>query len=154
MRHFYEFLQNNSVNGFLRSLDIAPWSAKWLQKLAPEQDRAGKFFAKAASDILQLRMKDPKLERQDFLGLLVKAIREVTSRSNISIFENYYHKLVLQLRNNPEMLRLNVTPKLLENQIQLFLLAGFDTIRTTMSTTSYLLALHPEKQKRVIQEVG
>lgn len=52
---------------------------------------------------------------------------------------------------------LQMPKKLLEDEIinnsVLFLLAGFETTSTTLALASFLLAVHPEKQQKLLQEI-
>ena len=60
---------------------------------------------------------------------------------------------LLQSEKNEEYKRLGITPKLLEGQLMLLLIAGFDTVKTAMGFTSYYLALHPDIQSQVREEI-
>ncbi|CAG0904965.1 unnamed protein product [Darwinula stevensoni] len=92
------------------------------------------FFVKAIPDIVKARKDslDSGL-RKDFVDIILQAIK--------------------QLEENKEYKRMGITQKLLEEQLMLFFIAGFDTVKTAMSFTSYYLALHPDIQSQVREEI-
>ena len=77
-RFFYSVACNLLYSRLVFVPDVLPGLSKYAN-LFPNE--AGRFFAKAAHDICIARSKDP-VTRQDFLGLLVKAIKEVTNQKS------------------------------------------------------------------------
>ncbi|CAG0906829.1 unnamed protein product [Darwinula stevensoni] len=95
---------------------------------------ASDFFVKIVREIVEARKQNPDTgTRNDFLDIILQALKE--------------------LEENEGYQRMGITQKVLEAQLMVFFLAGFDTGRTTMSFTSYYFALHPEIQSKVREEI-
>ncbi|CAG0899655.1 unnamed protein product [Darwinula stevensoni] len=92
------------------------------------------FFVKTIQDIVKARKDGPDSGlRKDYVDIILQAIK--------------------QSEENKEYKRMGITQKLLEEQLMLFFIAGYDTMKTSMSFTSYYLALHPDIQSQVREEI-
>ena len=87
------------------------------------------YFVALARKMLQQKAQEDSSKKRDLLQLMLEA-HEVTV--------NGVSKL-----NNEEILAQSIT----------FLVAGFETTGTTLSSTAYFLATHPEVQDKLIDEI-
>ena len=87
---------------------------------------AGAFFANLTANVVARRQEDPSLQRPDFIQFLMAAKNEDGS---------------------PLMVK-----EISDNGIAFFV-AGFDTTAHTLTYTTYELAMNPDKQSKLHQEV-
>lgn len=87
------------------------------------------YFVALARKMLQQKAQEDSSNKRDLLQLMLEA-HEVTV--------NGISKL-----NNEEILAQSIT----------FLVAGFETTGTTLSSTAYFLATHPDVQDKLIEEI-
>nr|CAD7255715.1 unnamed protein product [Timema shepardi] len=85
-----------------------------------------------------------------FLGV-VKETVEHREKNNIQ--RNDFLQLLIQLKNKGYLLVSEMTDDLLAAQCFVFFLAGFETSSSTISSCLYELALNPEIQERLREEV-
>ncbi|KAG8176933.1 hypothetical protein JTE90_018716 [Oedothorax gibbosus] len=113
------------------------------------------FFKNATLQIIEERKRTGQT-RNDFLQLLMDTAKETDDgddKDDGDIASNYgVHEDI-----HPQILR-NVTAKDLSKdelvaQCIIFFIGGHETAAVTLSFASYLLALHPDSQDRVRQEV-
>ncbi|KFO78913.1 Cytochrome P450 3A13, partial [Cuculus canorus] len=94
------------------------------------------FFMRSITKIKQDREKDPHKGRVDFLQLMIEAQNSPTEGSKEA---NHPYKSLTDL----EIL----------SQAFIFIFAGYETISTTLSYTAYELALHPDVQQKLLNEI-
>ncbi|CAG0895841.1 unnamed protein product [Cyprideis torosa] len=94
---------------------------------------SGMFFRRLGSGLVEDASKQGS-DKQDFLGLLVRAVRQVEE-------------------NREQFKQLGIDRSLVEDQVQLIIGAVYDNIRTSLTLLTHALALHPDKQRKLIQEV-
>ena len=71
-----------------------------------------------------------------------------TQNDMVYVFSELYEKT-----KTPEFQQLGVTEKTAVAQSLIFLFAGFDTIATTMTMLCYQLAMNPDKQEKLAEEI-
>ena len=112
---------------YIRAFSLLPFST-YLSRyvnILPGMD----YFVALARDMLQQKAQQGSSNRRDLLQLMLEA-HEVTV--------NGVSKL-----NDEEIMAQSIT----------FLLAGFETTGTTLSSTVYFLATHPDVQDKLIEEI-
>ncbi|XP_054723292.1 uncharacterized protein LOC129233267 [Uloborus diversus] len=117
-----------------------------------------KFFHNVTLEIMEERKRTGKT-RNDFLQLLMDTAKEVEEDTSEpadkgnDILSNYTSDdksdQMFKSTNSKKSLSLNE----LVAQCCIFFLAGYDTTASTLSFTSYMLALHEDIQKRLIDEI-
>lgn len=127
------------------------------------------FFISSIQKIIRQREEQPPGQRRrDFLQLMLDAR---SSKGSVSLehFDTAEHPAELDLRNQPasdqdERLppqdpssrrpqRKTISEDEIVGQAFVFLLAGYETSSNTLAFTCYLLAIHPECQRKVQEEV-
>ncbi|NWR75627.1 CP3A9 protein, partial [Centropus unirufus] len=94
------------------------------------------FFMRSITKIKQDREKDPLKGRVDFLQLMIEAQKSTSEGSNEA---NHSSKSLTDI----EIL----------SQAFIFIFAGYETTSTTLCYLAYQLALHPDVQQKMQQEV-
>lgn len=148
----------SNLNGFLISLKffvaaISPSLARFL-KIRFISERATNFFRKIIKETVRVR-EENGIVRPDMIHLLMEARKgrlkcdeddlkdhhtSSEDKSSLGKTDRKHHKTV-------------ITDDVMTAQAVVFFLAGFDTVSTAMSYTAYELALNPEIQKRLQNEV-
>ncbi|PAV61608.1 hypothetical protein WR25_03127 isoform D [Diploscapter pachys] len=155
-------LVNFVSNLFMRSMRWPPFLfghlipparpfIKWtFLKIARLFGLSGSKIYEIATDAVHLRLKqreeDSKRgiepgEPADFIDLFIDAVSDEKIEDGSDFSKSELH--ITKRLTTPEIIA----------QCFVFLLAGFDTTANSLAYASYLLAKHPEKQKRLIQEV-
>ncbi|CAG2120504.1 unnamed protein product, partial [Medioppia subpectinata] len=114
------------------------------------------FFKKAITEIVNQRKKDKSGRHHDFLQLMINAQKNVNDLEDIDdqLMDAEAHH---GMDDNSKLLtnksKLEVSDlDILANSF-LFFLAGFETTGHLLSHMSYLLAINPECQKKLMEEV-
>uniref|UniRef100_A0A914WYQ7 Uncharacterized protein n=1 Tax=Plectus sambesii TaxID=2011161 RepID=A0A914WYQ7_9BILA len=113
------------------------------QFLFPEGE---KFFKDVLRAMIAERQQNPKKVNPDFLQLLINAISEQVEKSDVD--KDIIHEEISSGK------RVKLTELEMMSQSFLFLIAGYETTATTLHFALYLLALHPEIQDRVVDEIN
>ncbi|XP_034079257.1 thromboxane-A synthase isoform X1 [Gymnodraco acuticeps] len=134
------------------------------------RDQMNSFFTNSIQRIIQQREEQPpEQRRRDFLQLMLDAR---TSKEHVSLehFDSEKHAAELDQKNQlsasdqddrpspqePPTMRPQkkmITEDEIVGQAFVFLLAGYETSSNTLAFTCYLLAINPECQRRVQEEV-
>ncbi|XP_076241482.1 putative cytochrome P450 6a14 [Calliopsis andreniformis] len=123
------------------------------------------IFATHFTAVLKLRMREscswlynklgyiiPPYEVTTFIMKLVKDTMEYRKKNNL-VRQDFMNTL-LELEKHPEKLGgVELTPELIAAQAFVFFAAGFETSSTTISNTLYELALNPEIQDKLREEI-
>ncbi|CAD1480427.1 unnamed protein product, partial [Heterotrigona itama] len=107
--------------------EMQPWLHTLFVRLLP-YDMPTKLFIKITSETLNYREKN-NIVRPDFMNIL------------------------MELRRHPEKINIELTDELLAAQAFIFFTAGFETSSTTISNTLYELALNPDIQTKLREEI-
>ncbi|KAI8515236.1 Cytochrome P450 3A4 [Branchiostoma belcheri] len=95
------------------------------------------FFSSAVDNVIDMRnTKEDEAKRVDFLQLMLKA-----------------HNKELDGEVPKDMVKQGVSKTEIKGNAVLFWVAGYETTANTISLTAYNLAVHPELQDKVIEEV-
>ncbi|XP_008290221.1 thromboxane-A synthase-like [Stegastes partitus] len=153
-----------------------PFIAAPLARFIPnkKQDQMNQFFINIIQKIIKQREEQPpEQRRRDFLQLILDA-RTSDEMVSLEHFDTANHADELDHRNqrtqasasdqdsghpHPQEspVRRPQKKKMTEDEVVgqafVFLLAGYETSSNTLAFTCYLLALHPECQRRVQEEV-
>ncbi|XP_034542192.1 thromboxane-A synthase [Notolabrus celidotus] len=150
-----------------------PFIAAPLAALIPNKrrDKMNNFFINCIQKIIEQRDEQPpEQRRRDFLQLMLDAR---TDRESVSLdqFDSATHAEALDNKNQQtrasdqdeqasthespgrRQQRKMMTEDEVVGQAFVFLLAGYETSSNTLGFTCYLLALHPECQSQVQEEV-
>lgn len=152
-----------------------PSIAVYLMRLIPNKRRQemNSFFINSIKKIIQQREEQPpEQRRQDFLQLMLDAR---TSKESVPLEKfdtehpaeepNHANQRTQPMTSNqnnrlhpkedptrrPQ--RKMITEDEIVGQAFLFFLAGYETSSSTLAFTCYLLAIHPECQRKVLEEV-
>lgn len=102
-----------------------------LRSESTERSKSAMFLTKAAQEVMRMRRESGAAQRKDVLELMMKA--EVTDSEG---------KKVSKLTDG-EVLSQSFT----------FILAGYETTSNALAYTTYCLALNPEVQEKLIEEI-
>uniref|UniRef100_A0A1I8P471 Cytochrome P450 n=1 Tax=Stomoxys calcitrans TaxID=35570 RepID=A0A1I8P471_STOCA len=125
-----------AVQGFMFT------NPKLAQKLRMKnfRDEVAEFFLKAVKETVEYRQKN-NIRRNDFMDMMIE-------------MKEQRDKLVAQGHKvDEEDMASGLILEQLAAQAMVFFLAGFDTSSTTMSFCLYELALNPEVQEKLRQEI-
>ncbi|CAN9498748.1 unnamed protein product [Ophioblennius macclurei] len=130
-----------------------------LVKFFPNKRRndLNKFFTSSIQRIIQQREEQPpEQRRRDFLQLMLDARTSKESASSEG-FDAANHGETDQRNSQESPVRRSQKKQMTEDEIVgqafVFLLAGYETSSNALALTCYLLALHPECQRKVQEEV-
>ncbi|XP_058793299.1 cytochrome P450 6B5-like [Phymastichus coffea] len=95
------------------------------------------------------------LIRSDNTKFLMNSLQEtIEYRSKMNIKRNDFVDLLIDLRNHPEKLNdIEISDLLLTSQAFIFFIAGYETSAASMSNLMYELALNPQYQSKLRQEI-
>ncbi|CAG2117140.1 unnamed protein product, partial [Medioppia subpectinata] len=114
------------------------------------------FFKKAITEIVSQRKKDKSGGHHDFLQLMINAQKNVDNLDDIDdklMAAEAHHGMDDNSKLLTNKSKLEVSDlDILANSL-LFFLAGFETTGHLLSHMSYLLAINPECQKKLMEEV-
>ncbi|NWH74051.1 CP3A9 protein, partial [Piaya cayana] len=138
VREMQKFV-NVSFNGLLATFAfsfpfIVPLLAKMNVSFFPND--VVDFFMRSITKIKQDREKDPSKGRVDFLQLMIEAQNAPTEGSNEA--------------NHPSK---TLTDIEILSQAFIFIFAGYETTSNTLCYLAYELALHPDVQQKLLDEV-
>lgn len=175
VRHAQMFFSFSFFRPIMLFFIAFPFIMAPLAKLIPNKrrDQMNKFFIDSIQKIIKQREEQPpEQRRQDFLQLMLDAR---TSKESVSLehFDTASHVSELDDRNQQTQQSASdqddcphpqepptrrpqkkmITEDEIVGQAFVFLLAGYETSSNTLAFTCYLLALHPECQSKVQEEV-
>ncbi|XP_061396405.1 probable cytochrome P450 6a13 [Musca vetustissima] len=104
-------------------------------------DDVADFFMKAVKETVEYRLKN-NIKRNDFMDMLIEMKQQ---RDNL---------IAEGKQVDEDDMSGGLTLEQLAAQAMVFFLAGFDTSSTTISFCLYELALNPEVQEKLRQEIG
>ncbi|CAG2113492.1 unnamed protein product, partial [Medioppia subpectinata] len=114
------------------------------------------FFKRAITEIVSQRKKDKSGGHHDFLQLMINAQKNVDNLEDIDdklMAAEAHHGMDDNRKLLTNKSKLEVSDlDILANSL-LFFLAGFETTGHLLSHMSYLLAINPECQKKLMEEV-
>ncbi|XP_054713411.1 cytochrome P450 3A8-like isoform X1 [Uloborus diversus] len=134
---------------------VFPWIMKYL-RISILPPKGINFFKNVTLEIIQERKRTGK-KRNDFLQLLMDTADEVQEQEQQDnekedLTENYGKD-----DTNPQVFKSVSNKSLSYNELIaqciIFFLAGYDTTASTLSFASYLLALNPDVQEKLIAEL-
>ncbi|XP_044758961.1 uncharacterized protein LOC123316796 [Coccinella septempunctata] len=107
-----------------------------------------KFFVNLVDETIKLR-EAKNIERQDVLGILMESRKK--SKKSEKEDEQFERKSLLA--GDEKLPEKYLTDEEIAANLFLFLLGGYDTSSTTMCFMAYELAINPEIQMRLIEEI-
>jgi len=122
-------------------------------------EKAFEYFEKIVNQVVGMRKEDKKKRRNDFLDLLLDAEKDGfadEAKSGENDLEHYDIASELKDDGNTEN---GKKEKVLNSEAvvahsTLFLLAGYETTAATISFVLYYMALNPECQDKLVQEIN
>ncbi|NP_001352069.1 cytochrome P450 6a14-like [Apis mellifera] len=85
---------------------------------------------------------------------ILKLMKEtIKYRKKYDIFRPDFMNIILELKKHPEKINIDITNELLAAQIFIFFAAGFETSSTLISNALYELALNPNIQDKLREEI-
>ncbi|XP_067009313.2 probable cytochrome P450 6a14 [Anabrus simplex] len=118
-------------------------------KLSLIDKKVTNFFLKIVKETVEYREKN-NIKRNDFLQLLIQL-------KNQGKIEDHHHDSTNHengdVNDHADDDKLELTDTLMAAQVFVFFIAGFETSSTTMSFALYELALNPDIQARLREEV-
>ncbi|KAK5867741.1 hypothetical protein PBY51_012205 [Eleginops maclovinus] len=172
VRHAQMFFSFSFFRPIMMFFIAFPFIMGPLARFIPNKrlDEMNHFFINSIQRIIQQREEQPpEQRRRDFLQLMLDAR---TSKDHVSLehFDTEKHAAELDQRNQPsasdqddrlppqDPLTMRPQKKMITEdeivgQAFVFLLAGYETSSNTLAFTCYLLAINPECQRKVQEEV-
>lgn len=104
------------------------------------------FFMKFSMEIIKQKReefrknKENKLKADNFIELLLEAERENEKQSNETD------------KNNKQTAKFVSNEEIIANSV-VFFLAGYETVSTSVSIATFLIATHPKVQEKLVQEI-
>ncbi|KAF2898150.1 hypothetical protein ILUMI_08020 [Ignelater luminosus] len=147
----------SNLSGFLISLKffiaaISPSLARFL-KIRFISEPTTNFFRKIIKETVRVR-EENEIVRPDMIHLLMEARKERLKCDEDELKE---HHVSSEDKSNLGKVdrkhKTVITDDVMTAQAVVFFLAGFDTVSTAMSYTAYELALNPEIQNRLQNEI-
>ncbi|KAF3689068.1 Thromboxane-A synthase [Channa argus] len=171
VRHAQMFFSFSFFRPIMLFFIAFPFIAAPLAGLIPnrKRDQMNQFFISIIQKIIKQREEQPpEQRRRDFLQLMLDA-RTSTECVSVERFDTALDHMNQQTQSfvsdednerpqlqEPHTRRLQkkmMTEDEIVGQAFVFLLAGFETSSNTLAFACYLLAIHPECQRRVQEEV-
>ncbi|KAK2841991.1 hypothetical protein Q5P01_012191 [Channa striata] len=166
VRHAQMFFSFSFFRPIMLFFIAFPFVAAPLVGLIPNKrrDQMNHFFISIIHKIIQQREEQPpEQRRRDFLQLMLDArtSRECVSMENFDTeldHTNQHTQSSVSDQDNDQthprrLQKKTMTEDEIVGQAFVFLLAGYETSSNTLAFTCYLLATHPECQRKVQQEV-
>ncbi|KAF5285375.1 hypothetical protein FQR65_LT13265 [Abscondita terminalis] len=149
-----EFTNFTGLKGLVFLFNIfAPTLAKYI-KFPIFNKEVGKFFTKLVRDSIKLR-KEKGIVRPDMLHLLIEAQKgQLKDEEHDNVPETGFAVVEESEIVKPQKKhKTQITDEIITAQVLIFFFAGFDTASTMMSYTCYELAVNPEIQDKLREEV-
>ena len=114
----------------------------------------GDFFTNLVTSNIQTREKHG-IVRPDMIHLLLEARKNGLKHEDTETVQDTGFATVAEseITKNPKIKKTEITDQDIISQALIFFFAGFDTVSTLMSFISYELAVNPDIQNRLIDEV-
>ncbi|KAL0280662.1 UNVERIFIED_CONTAM: hypothetical protein PYX00_001886 [Menopon gallinae] len=127
--------------------NVYPWFSKIIKfRLVPSE--ITDYFIGVLRETMNYR-KENKIDKNDFLNYLMK-IKE-TKAANLAEVDEM--KGVVGYNTSTGDNNIELTENVIAAQAMIFFLAGFETTSTTLSYCMYELALNPDIQKKMKEEI-
>uniref|UniRef100_A0A914WYR2 Uncharacterized protein n=1 Tax=Plectus sambesii TaxID=2011161 RepID=A0A914WYR2_9BILA len=149
IKHAKEIFNIRLTNPKLIFVMLFPKTVQQLEKMLKLPflfTESEKFFKDVLRAMIAERQQNPKKVNPDFLQLLINASSEQVEKSDVD--KDIIHEEISSGK------RVKLTELETMSQSFLFLIAGYETTATTLHFALYLLALHPEIQDRVVDEIN
>ncbi|CAH2276505.1 thromboxane-A synthase [Pelobates cultripes] len=129
-----------------------------------KRDQINSFFLKVIRDIIAQRDDQPANERRrDFLQLMLDARDsfsnitvehfDIVNQADLSAPRVDHQEARMANADSPKKTTKTLNEEEILGQAFLFLIAGYETTCSLLSFATYLLAIHPECQDKVLREV-
>ncbi|XP_078529325.1 thromboxane-A synthase [Lissotriton helveticus] len=158
IKHIKMFLDLfTPVKLFLILAMAFPHVISFLMHLLPskKQEQVNRFFSNLIKDLISLREQQAETKRRhDFLQLVINT-RRVSSNIQVENFDivnkpEFSAPLAVAA---PDKSQKSMSDKEILSQAMVFIVAGYETTRSLLSFTTYLLATNPKCQEKLIEEV-
>ncbi|GBN52604.1 Cytochrome P450 3A24, partial [Araneus ventricosus] len=137
------------------SMLLPLWIMKWLPaSLNPLRMDKDNFFKNVTMKVIQKR-KETGTRYNDFLQLMMDAAEENARAENMEVVEDETDRFGSITNNglSPSVKYKSLTDDELLAQCVLFFMVGYETTANILSFVAYCLAVNPEWQEKLIQEV-
>ncbi|GBN31144.1 Cytochrome P450 3A13 [Araneus ventricosus] len=147
---------SGSINWKFIALLVFPQLQKWLKISFFPQDVC-EFFRDMTLQIIEERKRTGQT-RNDFLQLLMDTAKELQEDGNPKEKESEdigspYGGVSTDHQVFRNVSKKNISMKELVAQCVVFFIGGYETVSSVLAFTAYLLALHPDIQERVHEEL-
>lgn len=113
--------------------------------------KVANFFTNLVKDTIRTR-KEKKIVRPDMIHLLLEAQKGHQNKDeNMDVDEGF--STVSESEVTKQNQKKEITDQDIISQALIFFLAGFDTVSTLLTYVAYELAINPEIQKRLKNEI-
>ncbi|XP_033107045.1 cytochrome P450 3A24-like [Anneissia japonica] len=157
--------QENPDNAFFKYIEIMlRQGKKWLMIILTISPRLYKvfeylgfrimdqtaidFFMDVTEKVIEARKADPNDKRVDFIRLMIDAHEMEPEKDEDGLVTQFN-----ETGSDRTSKKVPMTSEEVMSQSITFIIAGYDTSSTLLSTVCYLLALNPEIQDKLIEEV-
>ncbi|CAG9765040.1 unnamed protein product [Ceutorhynchus assimilis] len=135
-----------AVTKFFMTL-LFPWICRQL-KIGLFSQRVSDFFYNLIDENLKAR-EDQKIVRPDMLQILLQAQKKAPIEETDTIDTGF----AVVKDNIPENVPFQITTKDIASQAVTFFIAGFDSVSSAMCFSCYELAVNPDIQKKLREEI-
>uniref|UniRef100_A0A8D0CCS2 Thromboxane-A synthase n=1 Tax=Salvator merianae TaxID=96440 RepID=A0A8D0CCS2_SALMN len=122
-----------------------------------KRDEVNGFFINTVKTMIALRdQQDPNERRRDFLQLMLDTQTSANKEHSETINQAdvcFHNKETGVSKNSPKQQQKILSADEIAGQASLFLIAGYETTTSTLSFATYLLAMNPECQEKLLQEI-
>ncbi|KAK7871463.1 hypothetical protein R5R35_010842 [Gryllus longicercus] len=127
--------------------ELLPQLTKWIN-VDTSQDKLTEFFMRVVKETAAFRIKN-NVVRNDFFQLLIN----LRQKGNVEYDENDEQEKHEIFEKSKDALDFELDDGLMAAQVFVFFLAGFETSSTTMSFALHELAVNPDIQKKLRDEI-
>ncbi|XP_066159249.1 cytochrome P450 9e2-like isoform X2 [Euwallacea fornicatus] len=136
------------------AVTICPWFLK-LFNIGFLSKKVSAFFTNIIEETVKLR-EEKGIVRPDMINLLLEIKRGCAKKKEEDVSDDGF-AVIKEEENAPathHKRTVNITNQDIASQALVFFLAGFDSVSSAMSYTSYELALNPEIQAKLRKEIN
>uniref|UniRef100_A0A914XLL0 Uncharacterized protein n=1 Tax=Plectus sambesii TaxID=2011161 RepID=A0A914XLL0_9BILA len=148
IKYAFELLNITPVDPKIMILLLFPNTIQLLEKIFKFQyffAEGDEFFKNLLHAMIEERQKIPKKTNPDFMQLLLNAMRD--PEGEMEVDKEIAHEETASGK------RVKLTELEIMSQLLIFLLAGYETTATTLHFALYMLAMHPEVQDKLVDEI-